>query len=138
QVQTICLDTEWAPLAQRPSSTPVTALRPDNLAYVIYTSGSTGLPKGVLVPHRGVANLVEQIRPFSDPNGRALLFASLSFDASVLQSYLAWGVGGEVVLARQDDLLPGLPLLGLLQRERISHLSIVPSALAALPDGELP
>jgi amino acid adenylation domain-containing protein len=138
QSKIVNLDAEWERIAQFPDTNPDVPVLPDNLAYVIYTSGSTGVPKGVLVPHRGVANLVEQIRPFSDPDGRALLFASLSFDASVLQSYLAWGVGGEVVVARQDDLLPGLPLLRLLQKQRISHLSIVPSALAALPDGELP
>ncbi len=28
-----------------------------NLAYVIYTSGTTGKPKGVMIEHRGVANL---------------------------------------------------------------------------------
>ncbi|MCL7423485.1 MAG: AMP-binding protein, partial [Methylobacter sp.] len=31
---------------------------PQHLAYVIYTSGSTGQPKGVMVPHAGVMNLV--------------------------------------------------------------------------------
>ena len=38
---------------------PEVAMTPANLAYVIYTSGSTGQPKGVMVEHHTVANLVE-------------------------------------------------------------------------------
>ncbi|WP_420126318.1 non-ribosomal peptide synthetase, partial [Longimicrobium sp.] len=40
-----------------PSRTEI-GLTPDHLAYVIYTSGSTGQPKGVMVEHRSLANLV--------------------------------------------------------------------------------
>ena len=33
-------------------------LTPSSLAYVIYTSGTTGRPKGVMIEHRAIANLV--------------------------------------------------------------------------------
>ncbi|MDO4237033.1 non-ribosomal peptide synthetase, partial [Pseudomonas sp.] len=46
-------------LQQYPVSNPqLGALTPAHLAYVIYTSGSTGQPKGVMVEHHHVENLV--------------------------------------------------------------------------------
>ncbi|WP_017735411.1 non-ribosomal peptide synthetase [Pseudomonas sp. CBZ-4] len=43
----------------QPTSNPqLSALTPAHLAYVIYTSGSTGQPKGVMVEHHTVENLV--------------------------------------------------------------------------------
>ncbi|WP_425524987.1 AMP-binding protein [Burkholderia pseudomallei] len=46
----------WSAL---PSTPPrVEGLTPRHLAYVIYTSGSTGQPKGVMVEHASVVNLM--------------------------------------------------------------------------------
>ena len=56
--EVICLDADWAEIAQESSSNPVCDAKPEDLVYVIYTSGSTGKPKGVQVPHRAVVNLL--------------------------------------------------------------------------------
>ncbi|MEM7587390.1 MAG: amino acid adenylation domain-containing protein, partial [Acidobacteriota bacterium] len=116
------------------------AVEPEHLAYSIYTSGSTGKPKGVLLTHRGLANLlVAQKQTFDvGPGCRILQFSPLSFDASLFEIVMALMSGATVRLAQQEDLLPGPGLLALLQRERITHLTIPPSALAALPYGPLP
>ncbi|HEV2844000.1 MAG TPA: amino acid adenylation domain-containing protein, partial [Thermoanaerobaculia bacterium] len=113
---------------------------PENLAYVIYTSGSTGTPKGVLVSHRGLDNLAEaQGRLFGiDENSRVLQFASMSFDASVSEIAMAFRAGAALVLAGRRSLLPGPELIELLRDRGITKATLPPSALAALPEAELP
>ena len=74
---------------------------PSNVAYVIYTSGSTGQPKGVVVEHRHLVNLLHGMIRHWDigPSDAVLQFASLSFDASVQDMFMPLLAGGRVVLA---------------------------------------
>ncbi|WP_086688519.1 non-ribosomal peptide synthetase [Nostoc sp. T09] len=138
--QIICLDTDWDVIAQHSAENLTCEVTLDNLAYVIYTSGSTGKPKGVLVPHAGVGNLArEQIRIFDlQPDSRVLQFASFSFDASVSEIFMAFLAGATLVLATRDSLMPGTGLLKLLREQRITTVTLPPSALAVLPVQELP
>jgi amino acid adenylation domain-containing protein len=68
-------------------------------AYVIYTSGSTGLPKGVVVPARGVHNLVAafQNRAPLGPGARHGWWTSPGFDVSVYEMWSALYTGGAIV-----------------------------------------
>ncbi|MFD3269441.1 thioester reductase domain-containing protein [Paenibacillus dendritiformis] len=67
----------------------------DNIAYVIYTSGTTGRPKGVMIEHRGLANLCAWHNDCFEvtPDDRATRYAGFGFDASVweLFPYLVQG-----------------------------------------------
>jgi len=138
--QVICLDTDWSRIAQEPEQNPYSPVTVKNLAYLIYTSGSTGTPKGVLVPHEGLINLTEdKIRTCQvNPNSRVLQFFSLSFDASIPEIVMSLGCGASLHLASPADLLPGAGLLQLLRQQAITHITVTPSALAALPDEALP
>jgi len=116
-------------------------LHADHPAYVIYTSGSTGRPKGVLVTHRGIPNLADDYvrRQELGPDSRLLAFASPSFDAAVAEFWPIWQAGGCLVLASAPDLVPGEPLSRLVREQRITHVTLPPSALAPLEEaGGLP
>jgi len=110
----------------------------DNPAYVIHTSGSTGQPKGVVVLHRGLANLA-RVQPETlgiVPGTRVLQHASLSFDASVWEIFPTLAAGATVCVAPPEEVAPGLPLLRTLQARRINVLTIPPSSLAMLGPGD--
>jgi amino acid adenylation domain-containing protein len=140
QARVVCLDADWEEISVMPELPPQSDVTPENLAYVIYTSGSTGKPKGVLVAHRGLCNLaLAQIKLFDvQPESRVLQFASLSFDASISEIVMAVCAGATLCLGTLQSLQPGQPLVRLLQEHSITHLTLVPSALAALPNEELP
>ncbi|UCZ86315.1 amino acid adenylation domain-containing protein [Pseudomonas sp. L5B5] len=71
-----------------PGAPQVPQLTPAHLAYVIYTSGSTGQPKGVMVEHHSLENLVHWHCQAFDlgPGRHASSLAGLGFDA------MAWEV----------------------------------------------
>ncbi|MFF8919313.1 amino acid adenylation domain-containing protein [Streptomyces sp. NPDC015032] len=107
-------------------------LLPAHLMYVIYTSGSTGVPKGVAVPHSGVADLVATQRSWlgTGPGDRVLQWASISFDAAFWDLTLGLLSGATLVVAPADELLPGQPLKDTLLKHGITHAVLPPVALS--------
>jgi amino acid adenylation domain-containing protein/non-ribosomal peptide synthase protein (TIGR01720 family) len=113
---------------------------PESLAYVIYTSGSTGTPKGVLVEHRSAAGLIAaSCESFGmEPGTPVLQAASLTFDASVLELFVALSGGGTVVLVRRDTLLDAEALAGVLREERVGMVFTPPALLGPLAEDDFP
>ncbi|WP_179137850.1 non-ribosomal peptide synthetase [Candidatus Entotheonella palauensis] len=140
QLHAICLDADWAAVAQYQPDNPICRVTPDHLAYVLYTSGSTGRPKGVLVTHRGFENLaVAQTRAFNvEPGSRVFQFASLNFDASISELIMALSVGAQLRLRAPDAILAGSAFAHLLEQQGITHITLPPSVLATLPAGTCP
>ncbi|MEH1773540.1 amino acid adenylation domain-containing protein [Nostoc sp.] len=136
----VCLDEVWSQITQNNQGNPVSGARAFHLANVIYTSGSTGRPKGVMVEHKGLCNLAQaQIQTFGLTwNSHILQFASFSFDASIWEVVMALGSGATLYLGTKDSLLPGKPLIKLLRDYSITHITLPPSALAVMPESELP
>lgn len=106
-------------------------------AYVIFTSGSTGEPKGVLVEHRGLANLYahhcRELYPLAAA-GRTLrvaLTSSFAFDAAWDQ--LLWMIAGhEVHVVEDRTRRDSQALLDLIQHEHIDVVNVTPSQAQVL------
>ncbi|MET9678623.1 amino acid adenylation domain-containing protein, partial [Streptomyces sp. NPDC006482] len=118
-----------------PDTDPQITLDNRHPAYVIYTSGSTGRPKGVVVSHAGVSGLVavQVDRLGVAPGSRVLQFASPSFDASFWDLCSALLTGASLVLAPAEAPLEALTD----RRFSVTHVTLPPSALAALDGAEL-
>jgi amino acid adenylation domain-containing protein len=113
---------------------------PEDAAYVIYTSGSTGRPKGALLLHSGWCNLVEAERQLLGlgSDDRVMQFASLSFDASVWEIAMAWGVGATLCVPPTAVPLAGLELTDWIDREAVTAATLAPSVLAAMDPDDVP
>ncbi|WP_460129090.1 amino acid adenylation domain-containing protein [Pseudomonas sp. H1_D05] len=119
----------WQDLAQ--SNPQVPGLSAANLAYVIYTSGSTGMPKGVMVEHRNLGNLLHwsaSLCPLS--TGAALLQKTpLSFDASVWELFWPLSCGMRLILAGPDDHRDPAALVQLIREQQVNVVQFVPALL---------
>jgi natural product biosynthesis luciferase-like monooxygenase protein/amino acid adenylation domain-containing protein len=133
-VQTICLDSDWDLIAEQSKSNTSGVAEADHLAYVIYTSGSTGRPKGVMVGHSGLCNMVTaQIQAFDvRSDSRVLQLASLSFDASVSEIFMALLAGGALYIGHRDSLMPGPELIRALRENEITTVTLPPSVLTVM------
>ncbi|WP_020699829.1 non-ribosomal peptide synthase/polyketide synthase [Streptomyces sp. AA1529] len=119
-----------------PETDPGVVVEAAHPAYVIYTSGSTGRPKGVVVSHRGVASLARaQVEGLGvGSSSRVLQFASPSFDAAFWELVMAFGSGAALVVPEGGRVV-GDDLLEVLSRGRVTHVTLPPSALGAVPVG---
>ena len=93
-----------------------------HLAYVIYTSGSTGQPKGVMVEHRNVVNMIHAALRNSRlaPQDRMLQFSSVSFDSAVEEIFTPLAAGAALVLCPVGMLAPDRAFLDFVQDSAIT------------------
>ncbi|HEX3127105.1 MAG TPA: amino acid adenylation domain-containing protein, partial [Thermoanaerobaculia bacterium] len=111
-----------------------------SLAYVIYTSGSTGRPNGVTTTHAAAVHLIQQaVEHFQvTETSRVLQSVSFSFDASVLETWMAFTTGATLCVADSAARLSGERMAELINREEITTAVLTPVGLAALPVDGVP
>jgi amino acid adenylation domain-containing protein len=139
-VRTVLVDGDGAEVAAEPDVAPRTAVAMENAAYVIYTSGSTGRPKGVVVTHGNAAHLLPRaVGTLGARPGTAVLqTASMSFDASLLEVFVALLSGAALHLAEREVLLAPERLAALLREREIGVVVSTPALLDSVPDTGFP
>jgi amino acid adenylation domain-containing protein len=132
------LDCHAAQIGTQLTTSPPNIATSSDLAYCIFTSGSTGDPKGVLVEHGSIVQLML--------NGRSLfgvteedvwtLFHSQCFDFSVWEIWGALLNGGRLVVVPHLERRAPEVFYELLSRERVTILCQTPSAFRELVRAE--
>lgn len=103
-------------------------------AYILFTSGSTGEPKGAPITQRNAAAFVQWGCDYFDigPSDRVAVHAPLHFDLPVFDLYVTFARGGTVILIDERTVLFPEALAALLERQRVTVLYAVPSALVRM------
>ena len=113
---------------------------PGDVAYVIYTSGSTGNPKGVMIRHRSVVNLIEwhkkQYR-VSD-SSRSTMMAGVGFDACALEMWSALLSGIPLYIIKEELRFESAGLLDFYSENGITHAFVPPVLIPTLVSSRQP
>ncbi|HEX6685974.1 MAG TPA: amino acid adenylation domain-containing protein [Candidatus Limnocylindrales bacterium] len=120
---------EWEPGPGAGQFVPA-AVSAGDVAYVIYTSGSTGVPKGVVVEHGSLANLLWCVGDRLGCSGGGQVWLGVTspgFDISALELFLPLVFGGRLVVADESQARDGAALLGLIRSHGVTHVQAVPA-----------
>lgn len=112
----------------------------NDIAYCIFTSGSTGEPKGVVVKHRSINNLLnsyEKIYALTE-NDNVLQVSNYTFDQSVWDIFGVLIIGGTLCLISKDDLIDPIKLKDLCLKYNITLASFTPALLNELAPEDFP
>ena len=109
-------------------------ISPLQTAYIIYTSGSTGNPKGCIVTHQNVIELIRSAGGLHGYSSKDIwtLFHSFAFDFSVWEIWGALLFGGKLLVVSYETSRDPSSFLSLLSKNEVTILNQTPTAFRSL------
>jgi amino acid adenylation domain-containing protein len=131
-------DLLWESIGSQPSQDPIRSqsFGPKNLAFVIFTSGTTGQPKGVMIEHRNISNLLFSLKDMLDFSAQDTIpsITSPSFDIHVTEIYLPLICGAKVAILDWDEVHTPAKLAACQKHLDISIMQATPATWRMLID----
>lgn len=115
------------------TSAPHAELSSDDVYNIIYSSGTTGLPKGIIHTHEIRANYCSVFANTfrMQPESVVMHAGSLIFNGALVTFFPSFFLGSRYVLRARFE---PTDFLETIQREKVTHMMMVPSQIAAMLD----
>ncbi len=125
-------------LATASDTEPAVEIRETDPYFIGYTSGTTGFPKGSIMPHRSIYNIVisHLIGRGVLPDDKYLLIMPLFHSNSVWHSNLLLFIGGAIYIYPSGGFNPE-EVLEIIEKEKVTCTNMVPTMsnlILNLPD----
>ena len=120
----------------KPSAKAFPEILQESPAYMIYTSGTTGRPKGVILSHKGIANITH---PDNNPFNRFITknckgivaIGSICFDISLFEIFVPLFNGCYIELGTEKAMLDASELAKAIKAHGADMLHCTPSRVSA-------